>query len=154
MLWLFSCAQSPHCPPGLHPDPARDRRLASLAGPLPPICYGTLEVSVTDGVTLLLDERHGDRALAARARHLATHQADGFPAPGPDCLAQAVRFEVAGWSQELQLRQELGLPAKYPFESDWRVHGEPAISRWLWTHPSGGEGVDALLDSYRQRCGE
>ena len=69
-------------------------------------------------------------------------------------MTQAVRFEVAGWSQELRLRQELELAVKYPFEADWRAHGDPAIARWLWAHPDGGEGVDALLKAYRERCKE
>lgn len=152
MLWFFSCIQPTVCPAGLQPDPQRDERLAALIGPLPPTCYGELDVSVTDEETLFLDARRSDADLAARARHLMAHQGREFPSPGPGCLAAAVAFEVEGWSQELQLRQALGLPVLYPFEAGWRHEGDAAIERWLWDNPSGGSGVDALLDSYRQRC--
>ena len=29
---------------------------------------------------------------------------------------------------------------------------EQVIEGWLWNHPRGGEGVDALVEAYRGRC--
>lgn len=149
MIWLWACS-TPTCPEG-SPDPRRLARIQALAPSVQAACFGDRSGLVGDAV--VLDKAASDEDLAARAVHLSLHARAEQPAPGAECEAQWLEFEVTGWSAELSQRKRQDLPATFPFEAAWRQTGsDDVIRRWLVENPDGGGGVDGLMAGYAQRC--
>jgi hypothetical protein len=134
----------------------------------PRICFGQTEISniTTEGV-IYFDNQLNESEGAARLGHLFMHFANGMPMSNPrpiSCQAQvdeALRAEATALSLELQLRRELAVAKgriEYQFEAPyWAAvpdERERLILDYLWAHPNGAPGIDALAAGYAKRCRE
>jgi hypothetical protein len=173
--------QAHGCPEGQRSDEDRTRRVRTLLASTPAgqrllqrvrqplrICYADgIATAITTTGALALDSAEGDAESAARLGHLLQHAVEGAPLtrgldrPCPVLVEDAIRAEARAHALELELRRALGVtrPRRpLPFEAAYWA--APAASRleqvraYLWSHPSGGDGLPGLVDAYRQRCAE
>ena len=158
---ILSCQQQPlrRCPAGSFAHPQRVQQLekyhALQRGEM--VCWGKWPFSVVDQHgRFLLRQQLTAKQAAARVAHLQHHRGKS-PSQSADCLAWWITEESQAMALELRLlRQWKGSADRFAYAELYyqlpREKGIKAIADFIYAHPHGAAGMDALLLGYQKRC--